>query len=332
MGWLQQNSPFLAVFAAVVALLYYNFGFDGVYRACLVALGLGLVIFVHELGHFLTAKWCNVHVQTFSLGFGPALPGCSFKYGETTYKIGILPLGGYVQMVGEGADADEDENYPRSYKNKTVLQRMLIISAGVVMNVLLGCVCFIVVYQFHGMPMPPAIVWRVDAGSPAWKAGVPTGALSPRSARPRSPPLRPSRRASPSIRGGPAPSTWSTRRSTARRHTVDLRPRHDANDSQPVIGVSPPGKLQLLAGKEPRRLRAGPPSTTPRPRRPARWTCGPATWWCARPTRPRKATPSPTCRTTWTRARSTRRSCASACAAWATGTWCCTSCARRRGR
>ena len=155
MGWLQQNSPFLVAFVAIVAALYYYWGFDGVFRAALVVVGLGFVIFIHELGHFLAAKWCNVHVQTFSLGFGPALPGCSFKWGETTYKIGILPLGGYVQMVGEGADADEDESYPRSYKNKTVLQRMFIISAGVVMNVLLGFVCFVA-----RLPVPR----RRDAG------------------------------------------------------------------------------------------------------------------------------------------------------------------------
>ena len=186
MGWLQQNSPFLVAFIAVVALLYHYFDFDGLIRGAEVVFGLGLVIFIHELGHFVAAKWCNVHVQTFSLGFGPALPGCSYRFGETTYKIGILPLGGFVQMVGEGADADEDESYPRSYKNKTVLQRMVIISAGVVMNVLLGCVCFAVVYEFHGVPMPPAAVWRVDAGSPAWKAGIPTG----RSARRAIPRLR----------------------------------------------------------------------------------------------------------------------------------------------
>ena len=94
-------------------------------RVAKVVLGLGFVIFIHELGHFLAAKWCDVHVQTFSIGFGPALPGCSFQRGETTYKIAVLPLGGYVNMVGEGAEADEDEDYPRSFKNKTVGQRML---------------------------------------------------------------------------------------------------------------------------------------------------------------------------------------------------------------
>ena len=68
------------------------------------------------------------------------MPGCSFKWGETTYKLGLVPLGGYVKMVGEGtATTDEDEDDPRSFKNKSVGQRMVIISAGVIMNVILGC-------------------------------------------------------------------------------------------------------------------------------------------------------------------------------------------------
>ena len=86
-----------------------------------VIIGLGLVIFIHELGHFLAAKWCDVHVKTFSIGFGPAVPFCSYKWGETTYMVGIIPLGGYVAMVGEGDNAaDEDaEEDPRSFRKKT---------------------------------------------------------------------------------------------------------------------------------------------------------------------------------------------------------------------
>ena len=108
----------------------------------LAAFGLGFVIFIHELGHFALAKWCGVKVITFSLGFGPALPGCSFQWGDTTYKIAVLPLGGYVNMLGEGMEGDENDIDPRSYKNKKVWQRMLIISAGVVMNVILALFCY----------------------------------------------------------------------------------------------------------------------------------------------------------------------------------------------
>src|SRR5262249_38739237 len=105
------NTLTFVVFAAPVAPGLYQVGIDWVIQALMVAVGLGFVIFIHELGHFLAAKFCDVHVQTFSIGFGPALPGCSFVRGETTYKIAAIPLGGYVNMVGEGPEADEDENY-----------------------------------------------------------------------------------------------------------------------------------------------------------------------------------------------------------------------------
>src|SRR5207245_1485021 len=81
-----------------------------------------------------------------------------------------IPLGGYVKMVGEGENADTEEAYedPRSFKNKSVWQRMVIISAGVVMNLILGCVCFMVAYS-HGVEETPAIVGTVGVGSPAWQ-------------------------------------------------------------------------------------------------------------------------------------------------------------------
>jgi len=75
-------------------------------------------------------------------------------------------------MVGEGAENDEGEEDPRSFKNKTVGQRMIIISAGVIMNVILGAICFITVYRFHGVPQMAAAVERIDPGSPAWEKGV----------------------------------------------------------------------------------------------------------------------------------------------------------------
>ncbi len=169
------NGPYLVIMIILGVWLYRSFGIDGLVRAAMVTFGLGFVIFIHELGHFLTAKWCDVHVQTFSIGFGPALPGCSFTRGETTYKLAVLPLGGFVNMVGEGPDADEDEDYPRSFKNKTVGQRMLIISAGVIMNVLFGALCFIIVYRYHGIDRPTAIVWQTEPGSRAWQQGVRPG-------------------------------------------------------------------------------------------------------------------------------------------------------------
>ena len=170
-GWLAANLLPLAFVAAVVGVIIWR-GLD-IGPVALAVLGLGLVIFIHELGHFLAAKACDVHVETFSIGFGKAIPGCQFRRGETVYKIGWIPLGGYVKMVGEGenADTEEADEDPRSFKNKPVWQRMVIISAGVFMNLVLGCVCFIAAYS-HGVDETPAVVGGVNIGSPAWQADV----------------------------------------------------------------------------------------------------------------------------------------------------------------
>src|SRR5688572_5876089 len=177
-SWLRQNAVGLVVTAIIIALVIK---FWDPFTAFKVAIGLGFIIFIHELGHFLAAKWCGVHVRTFSIGFGPAIPFCSYKWGETTYMLGIIPLGGYVSMVGEGTgestpegDPDDDDDDPRSFKNKPVVSRMVIISAGVVMNFILGIVCFVAAY-LHGVKEKPASVGLVESGGAAWRAGIRTG-------------------------------------------------------------------------------------------------------------------------------------------------------------
>jgi regulator of sigma E protease len=180
--WLRRNGPMLVMLAAAIVLIQFFFKLDADswWSIGKAALGLGLVIFIHELGHFLVAKWCDVHVQTFSIGFGPALPGCSFQWGETRYKLAVFPLGGYVQMVGQvdmHEESDGSEDDPRSYRNKSVWQRMAIISAGVTMNVILAVICFIIVFRGPGKDRKPAIVSGVLAGSPAYVQGLPTGAV-----------------------------------------------------------------------------------------------------------------------------------------------------------
>jgi RIP metalloprotease RseP len=247
--WLKVNGPLLLLVLAGIVWLGVRTGPMGLWKGFLVVLGVGLVIFVHELGHFLAAKWCDVHVTTFSIGFGPALPGCSFRRGETLYKIALLPLGGYVNMVGEGPEADEDENYPRSFKNKSVGQRMLIISAGVVMNVLLGCVCFIIVYRFPGERRTPAIIGRVEPGAPSWKAGVHSD-MRIADVNGRKNPfwdnLTMAVATSPS--GKAIPFVFET--PDHREMTVDLTPRLEASDDKPVIGVLPASRLQLFPSRE----------------------------------------------------------------------------------
>jgi len=143
-----------------------------------VVLGLGLVIFFHELGHFAVAKWCDVHVERFSIGIGPIL--WSRQRGETEYALSALPFGGYVKMLGQD-DMDPNQmtsseiaENPRSYSAKSVLQRMAIISAGVIMNVLTGFLFFSTCYWF-GVYEPSPVVGSVIPGFPAWQAGIRSG-------------------------------------------------------------------------------------------------------------------------------------------------------------
>ena len=140
-----------------------------------VAVGLGMVIFFHELGHFAVAKWCNVNVERFSIGFGPIL--LSWKWGETEYALSAIPFGGYVKMLGQD-DADPSQltseeiaQDPRSYLAKGVFQRMAIISAGVTMNIITA-VFFVGGAFVLGVDSPPPIIGEVRPGMPAWKAGL----------------------------------------------------------------------------------------------------------------------------------------------------------------
>lgn len=169
---------------------------------------LGIVIFVHELGHFLAAKWTGVYAPRFSLGFGPAL--WKRRRGETEYVLAALPLGGYVRMASredetmaaieggkpEGADAgvtadaekpaDWDENAmvpfgpkpvppERWFESKPLWARLVIMLAGVTMNVVLTLVVSTGVFSYYGRPYVPAVVDSLIVDMPAQKAGLLTG-------------------------------------------------------------------------------------------------------------------------------------------------------------
>jgi regulator of sigma E protease len=163
-----------------------------------VALGLGFVIFVHELGHFLAAKTFGVRCDKFYVGFDvplsigpikfPRTLG-KFQWGETEYGIGIIPLGGYVKMLGQDDDPRQAEAEaerirlgegteapldPRSYPAKPVWQRMIIISAGVVMNLFFAVIMAGTAYWL-GVRYEPTVVGTTIAGSPAWEAGLEPG-------------------------------------------------------------------------------------------------------------------------------------------------------------
>jgi regulator of sigma E protease len=154
------------------------FSLAGIGKTLSVVLGLGMVIFFHELGHFAVAKWCDVHVERFSIGIGPII--WSRQKGETEYALSALPFGGYVKMLGQDdmdpnqMTSDEIAENERSYSAKKVWQRMAIISAGVIMNVITGFMFFAIAYRFGVVELVP-MVGNVHAGSPAWEAGIRDG-------------------------------------------------------------------------------------------------------------------------------------------------------------
>lgn len=176
-----------------------------------VAIGLGLVIFVHELGHFLVAKACGVKCEKFYVGFDffdikigdlILIPRSlvKWKWGETEYGIGIIPLGGYVKMLGQDDNpanmereverskanledtgeelyepsglVDRSKMEPRSFLAKTVPQRMAIISAGVVFNILFAILLAAIAFR-SGVNYEPPMIGSVSPGGPAWEAGLP---------------------------------------------------------------------------------------------------------------------------------------------------------------
>ncbi len=142
----------------------------------LIALLLfGIIILVHELGHFLIAKACGVRVNEFAIGMGPKL--FSFGKKETRYSLRLFPIGGFCAMEGEDDESDD----PRAFGNQRVWKRMLIVLAGVTMNFVLGYAVLLFAIGFF-TPMsngevlyPTATVARLDASSPAYQTGLRPG-------------------------------------------------------------------------------------------------------------------------------------------------------------
>jgi regulator of sigma E protease len=134
---------------------------------------LGLLIFVHELGHFLVAKYFKVRVEVFSLGFGPKL--FKFKRGDTVYAISAIPLGGYVKMFGDDPNAEiSDEQRSYSFLHKPVGQRIAVVLAGPIMNLLFAIVLFTAVAFIGEQTLSPQ-VGDVSQESPAYAVGFRSG-------------------------------------------------------------------------------------------------------------------------------------------------------------
>ncbi len=134
---------------------------------------LGILIFVHELGHFIFAKLFGVGVEKFSLGFGPKLIGK--KIGETEYLLSAFPLGGYVKMVGEGGEGEiPEEEKARSFAEKSPLRRIGIVVAGPGFNLIFAWFLFIVIFMV-GVPSATTKVGEVVKDKPAARAGMVAG-------------------------------------------------------------------------------------------------------------------------------------------------------------
>jgi len=196
------------VFAVVVYLIVRNINTFG--NVLLVVVGFGAVIMIHELGHFIVAKLSGIKVTAFSIGFPPTLAGIQrtetgyrvrilpgffrteekdesddsllaftigrkAKAGETEYRIGLIPFGGYNKILGqEDTKAVEASNDPRSFANKPVGIRMAVIAAGVLFNAISAILIFMIVFLI-GIKLTPAVVGDVVPNSPAAYAGLKPG-------------------------------------------------------------------------------------------------------------------------------------------------------------
>lgn len=200
-----------------------------------VAFGIGLVIFVHELGHYAAALLSGVRVDTFSLGFGPRL--LSWKPGPTVYQIALVPMGGFCRMAGEERRNDGLPPLPDELYAKSVEKRFFIYSGGVIANVLLALITFPILFHI-GVPFLRPIVGEAEPGSPAWMARLPEGheIVSVNGAR-----VFDFLHVQTEVALGDTSSTVLLLRDPVDRseRTFELRPTNDEFLGAPSIGLSP---------------------------------------------------------------------------------------------
>ena len=130
---------------------------------------LCVLVLVHECGHFMVAKKCGVLIEEFSIGMGPRIAFWQGK--ETEYSLRLLPIGGYVRMLGE----DGESNNPRAFCNKNVWARMAITFAGPLMNLLVAVIFFLVAFMYFGTPADNGLLGTVAQDGPAAAAGLQPG-------------------------------------------------------------------------------------------------------------------------------------------------------------
>lgn len=136
---------------------------------------LGVIIFIHELGHFIFAKRAGIYVYEFSLGMGPRIFKWNRKNDETDYCLRLFPIGGFVQMAGE--EIEDDENIPKDKKfgSKTFGHKFMTVIAGIMMNFLLAIVLLFIIGLINGAPQNKTIVGTIDPSMPAYTSGLQEG-------------------------------------------------------------------------------------------------------------------------------------------------------------
>ncbi len=139
---------------------------------------MGVLIFVHELGHYLTARACHVTIYEFSIGMGKRLWGFTSQKTGIQYSLRLVPVGGYVSMAGEDETKEGEENDPNAFNKKGVWQRILILAAGAAMNVLTGFLAMLVLtagMTLAGYPLPSTTVAKFAQGAPSYVSGLELG-------------------------------------------------------------------------------------------------------------------------------------------------------------
>ena len=139
---------------------------------------MGILIFVHELGHYLTARACKVTIHEFSLGMGKRLCGFTSKKTGIQYSLRLVPIGGYVAMAGEDEDKEGEEDDPNAFNKKNVWQRLIILVAGAAMNVITGALAMLILVggmTVAGYKLPSTTVADFTPGASSYVTGLETG-------------------------------------------------------------------------------------------------------------------------------------------------------------
>jgi regulator of sigma E protease len=208
---------------------------------------LGILVVVHELGHFAVAKWFNVKVERFSVGFGPSI--LRRTIGETEYVVAWLPLGGYVKMAGESPDEElAPEDVERSFNAQSPARRIAIALAGPGMNLLLSVVVIAGLFM-TGWPTPTSLVGSVLPDSPAEQAGLQPG---DRIVAVEGEEIWRWRELTEAVRAHDGAPLALTVERAQERLALTVTPRSGPEDRGPQIGISPVTSAAVLGVPEPR--------------------------------------------------------------------------------